>query len=149
VAKQRTTLSEIADLAGVSVATVSKVLNDRADVAPETRRRVQRHLRQSEYRPAGSNGARSRDQSRSIEVVFPELQNAYIIGVLEGITSSAAAEGFEVVIGRILSLDSRVVNPQALLRSEHVGAIFITADASSASLKALGDGRGCRSSTRR
>ena len=137
--KQRTTLAEIADAAGVSVATVSKVLNDRVDVAPETRRRVQKHLRQSEYRPAGSNGARSRDQSRSIEVVFPELQNAYIIGVLEGITSSAAADGFEVVIGRTLSLNSRVDNPQALLRSEHVGAIFITADASSESLKALDD----------
>lgn len=137
--KVRTTLAEIAGAAGVSVATVSKVLNDRADVAAETRRRVQKHLRDSDYQPAGSHSTRHREQGRSIEVVFPELQNAYIIGVLEGITSSAAAEGFEVVIGRVLSPDSSLINPQGLLRSERAGAILITADASSASLKALDD----------
>ena len=137
--KARTTLAEIAGAAGVSVATVSKVLNDRADVAAETRRRVQKHLRDSDYRPAGSNSTRHREQGRSIEVVFPQLQNAYIIGVLEGITSSAAAEGFEVVIGRVLSPGSSLINPQGLLRSERAGAILITADASHTSLKALDD----------
>jgi LacI family transcriptional regulator len=135
VSKGRTTLAEIADAAGVSVATVSKVLNDRTDVSPETRRRIQKYLRDSEYRPAGSGFVRPRELSRSIEVVVPELQNPYIIAVLEGITSSAAAEGFEVVIGAIPS--SSGINPQALLRSERAGAIFITADASGASLKAL------------
>jgi LacI family transcriptional regulator len=137
--KGRTTLAEIAGAAGVSVATVSKVLNDRADVSAETRRRVQKHLKESAYRPAGSNITRQREQSRSIEVVFPELQNAYIIGVLEGITSSAAAEGFEVVIGRLLNSESSLINPEGLLRSERAGAILITADASSASLQALDD----------
>jgi LacI family transcriptional regulator len=139
VAKRRTTLAEIAGAAGVSVATVSKVLNDRADVSVETRRRVQKHLRDSEYRPVGSNGARTREQNRSIEVVVPELQNPYIITVLDGITSSAPAEGFEVVIGRRSSSDSSVVNAQTLLRTELAGAIFITVDASSTSLKALED----------
>ena len=137
--KGHATLAEIAGAAGVSVATVSKVLNDRADVSAETRRRVQKHLKESDYRPAGSNSTRQREQSRSIEVVFPCLQNAYIIGVLEGITSSAAAEGFEVVIGRLLSPDSSLTNPEVLLRSERAGAILITADASSASLQALDD----------
>jgi LacI family transcriptional regulator len=139
VSKRRTTLAEVAGAAGVSVATVSKVLNDRADVSAETRRRVQKHLRDAEYRPAGSGLARPRELSRSIEVVVTELQNAYIITVLDGIISSAPVDGFEVVIGRILSSEGEVVNPQALLRSDLAGAIFITADASSASLKALDD----------
>src|SRR5687768_9114140 len=89
LSKQRTTLAEVADAAGVSVATVSKVLNDRADVSAETRRRVLKHLRDSEYRPAGSGLVRARELSRSIEVVVPELENPYIITVLDGITSSA------------------------------------------------------------
>ena len=136
--KGRTTLAEIADAAGVSVPTVSKVLNDRADVSPETRRRVQKHLRDSKYRPAGSSSARPRELTRAIEVVVPELQSPYIIAVLEGITSSAAAEGFEVVIGGIPT--SSGLNPQALLQSDHAGAIFITADASSSAVKALDEG---------
>jgi LacI family transcriptional regulator len=135
VPKDRATLAQIANAAGVSVATVSKVLNDRADVSPETRRRVQKHLRDSGYSPAGSGSGRPRELDRAIEVVVPELQNPYIIAVLEGITSSAAAEGFEVVIGRIPT--SSGLNPEALLRSDRAGAIFITADASSASLRAL------------
>lgn len=139
MSKRRTTLAEVAGAAGVSVATVSKVLNDRADVSAETRRRVQKHLRDAEYRPAGSGPAQPREPSRSIEVAVSELQNAYIITVLDGIISSASVDGFEVVIGRILSSDGEVVNPQALLRSDLAGAIFITADASSASLKALDD----------
>jgi LacI family transcriptional regulator len=139
VSKQRTTLAEVANAAGVSVATVSKVLNDRADVSTATRRRVQKHLKDSAYRPVGSDEARPREQSRSIEVVVHMLQTPYIITVLDGITSSAPAEGFEVVIGRILSPDSRQVDAQTLLRSQHAGAIFIKADASSASLKALDD----------
>jgi LacI family transcriptional regulator, galactose operon repressor len=137
VAKRRTTLAVIADAAGVSVATVSKVLNDRGDVSVETRRRVQKHLRDSEYRPVGSDGSRPREQNRSIEVVVPELQNPYIITVLDGITSSAPAEGFEVVIGRRSPSDSSVVSAPTLLRSELAGAIFITVDAASTSLKAL------------
>ncbi len=132
--KGRTTLAEIADAAGVSVATVSKVLNDRTDVSLETRRRVQKHLRDSKYRPAGSSSARPRELTRAIEVVVPELQSPYIIAVLEGITSSAAAEGFEVVIG------ASGLNPQVLLQSDHAGAIFITADASSSAVKALDEG---------
>jgi LacI family transcriptional regulator len=139
VTKRRTTLAEIAGAAGVSVATVSKVLNDRADVAAETRRRVQKHLRDSDYRPAGSGPLRQPELGRSIEVVVPGLRNAYIITVLDGIISSASADGFEVVIGRTFTSDSALVNSQALLRSKRAGAIFITADTSSASLTALDD----------
>lgn len=136
--KHRTTLAEIAGAAGVSVATVSKVLNDRADVSLETRRRVQRYLRDAEYRPARSDSAPRREPGRSIEVVVPELQSPYIMAVLEGVTSSAAAEGFEVVIGPIPS--SSMLNPRNLLQSDHVGAIFVTADTSSSAIKALDEG---------
>jgi LacI family transcriptional regulator len=139
VTKRRTTLAEIASTAGVSVATVSKVLNNRADVAAETRRRVQKHLRDSDYQPALSGPLRQPELGRSIEVVVPGLRNAYIITVLDGIISSASADGFEVVIGRTFTSDSALVNSQALLRSERAGAIFITADTSSASLTALDD----------
>ncbi len=45
----RTTLATVAASAGVSVATVSKVLNGRRDVAPATRARVQEMLRAHDY----------------------------------------------------------------------------------------------------
>ena len=49
----RPTLETVAAAAGVSLATVSKVLNDRADVSAATRARVQRLLVQYKYVPPG------------------------------------------------------------------------------------------------
>ena len=46
----RVTIADVADAAGVSVPTVSKVINGRADVAPATRARVERLLREHGYR---------------------------------------------------------------------------------------------------
>ena len=46
----RTTIRDIADLAGVSIATVSRVLNDRPDVAPETRENVLQVVREHGFR---------------------------------------------------------------------------------------------------
>jgi LacI family transcriptional regulator len=139
VSKRRTTLADVASAAGVSVATVSKVLNDRADVSAETRRRVLKHLKDFEYRPTGSDSPRQRNGSQYIEVVLPALQTPYCMGVLEGITSSAAAAGFDVVIARVHGSESPLVNPQRLLRSELAGAIFVTVDASSEPFKTLDD----------
>ncbi|HEU4545441.1 MAG TPA: LacI family DNA-binding transcriptional regulator, partial [Microlunatus sp.] len=47
--KNRTTLADVAEVAGVSVATVSKVLNDHTDVSEPTRRRIRQLLRDSGY----------------------------------------------------------------------------------------------------
>ena len=50
---RRPTLETVATAAGVSLATVSKVLNDRADVSADTRARVQQLLVQYKYAPPG------------------------------------------------------------------------------------------------
>ncbi|MGI8768456.1 MAG: LacI family DNA-binding transcriptional regulator [Propionibacteriaceae bacterium] len=138
--KNRITLSDVAGAAGVSVATVSKVLNDRRDVSAQTRRRVLRHLHAASYRPVGSDSALRR-QGMFIEVVFPDAQNSYSIAVLEGITDGAQTEGLEVVVGRKFgSRGSRSdIDPELLLKSGRAGAIFITMDPTSAHLRILRD----------
>ena len=70
---RRATLATVAASAGVSVATVSKVLNGRADVAPATRARVQDLLAQHDYVGRRSGPAR---RSRSVELVFDGELNA-------------------------------------------------------------------------
>lgn len=135
MARRRTTLAEVAAAAGVSVATVSKVVNQRADVSDRTRRLVLRHLHERAYRPTGSDGARRRS-TRTIEVVFPNVQNAYSIAVLEGITEAAGAAGLDVVIGRTLG-GSRHIDPEVLLKSGRAGAVFITMDLAADDVVAL------------
>jgi LacI family transcriptional regulator len=137
ISKRRTTLAEVAGAAGVSIATVSKVLNDRADVSAETRRRVQDHLRATDYRPTASRLARQNHQSRLIEVLFSTAQNAYRMAVLDGIASEAQAEGFEIVLGYRLDSNRFDLDPKRLRDTGRAGAILLTLDPPQAHLDTL------------
>ena len=125
----RATLADVASAVGVSVATVSKVLNDHADVAPDTRRRVQRQLRESSYRVTGNGRRRSRLEG-TVEVEFPSLENPYVVSVLEGVMDAARTEQLDVAIGPQVRDNHAAFEPQALRKSGRIGAIFITVDAS-------------------
>ena len=136
---RRTTLGQIADAAGVSVATVSKVLNNRGDVSVETRRRVEKHLRAAAYRRVGAKATRQQRPSRQIEIVLDGPVRAYGMTVLDGITSSAQTEGFEIVISRRTGGESSGVDASALLASDRAGAIFLTVDARGREFQNLSD----------
>lgn len=85
----RPTLQTVADAAGVSLATVSKVLNDRADVSAATRARVQRLLIQYKYAPPGRPlVTRFAGGRRLIDLIFTALDSPYSVEILRGVTSS-------------------------------------------------------------
>ena len=75
----RATLAVVAASAGVSVATVSKVLNGRSDVAPATRDLVQKMLEQYDYlgRPADTVRRAVPTTRPTVELVYAGQLNAY------------------------------------------------------------------------
>ncbi len=91
----RTTASDIAAEAGVSVATVSKVLNGRADVAPETRKRIQQLVDKNDYvrRPTQTG-----DSSGLIDLVFDGLDTPWGLEILLGVEDVAHQHGLGVVV---------------------------------------------------
>ncbi len=91
----RTTLATVAESAGVSVATVSKVLNGRQDVAPATRARVQEMLRSHDY------GGRLKTIERhpTIELTFRGKIGAYSAEIVQGVAAAASELGVAVTIG--------------------------------------------------
>ncbi|MER5438768.1 LacI family DNA-binding transcriptional regulator [Streptomyces sp. NPDC002790] len=96
---RRTTLATIAREAGVSVATVSKVVNDRSDVAPGTRARVQVLLREHDYlAPVFRHSEAAKNPT--IEVQFNNDLKTYSVEALEGIIEAAAELGTSVVISK-------------------------------------------------
>ncbi|MFL6134429.1 MAG: LacI family DNA-binding transcriptional regulator [Nocardioidaceae bacterium] len=82
----RPTLATVAESAGVSVATVSKVLNGREDVAPATRARVQELLRAHDY--AGRLIAIQRHPT--VELTFRGRIGGYSAEIIQGVASAAA-----------------------------------------------------------
>ena len=92
---QRVTIAHIADAAGVSVPTVSKVVNGRSDVAPETRERVERMLREYGYqRPEPARETRA----PLLDVVFNELESPWAMEIIKGVEEVARENDLGVVL---------------------------------------------------
>src|SRR6476469_3284758 len=92
------TLKDVAVLAGVSVKTVSNVVNGYAFVKPENRRRVENALVATGYRP--NIGARNLRRGRTgfIALVVPELSIPYFGELAGGVIAAAAERDWNVLI---------------------------------------------------
>ncbi|MFI5896742.1 LacI family DNA-binding transcriptional regulator [Actinoplanes sp. NPDC051513] len=94
---QRATLSAVAREAGVSVPTVSKVVNGRTDVAPETRARIETLLVRHGYVARGAGGAQP--AARTVDLVFDAMHTPNNVEMLRGALEAAASEDVDVVVG--------------------------------------------------
>lgn len=84
--ERRATLRTVADAAGVSLATVSKVINDRSDVSASTRERVRALLDQQNYTRPGRRRVRS---PRTVDLVMRALDSEWAVEIIRGVTGSA------------------------------------------------------------
>ena len=99
--KNRTTLSDIARTAGVSVATASKVVNGKADVAAQTRERVERAMEQLGY----FRTSQSATTAPFIDMAFRHLDNSWTIDLIRGASDGAQKLGARIVIAQEDTLD--------------------------------------------
>lgn len=91
------TIHDIAKMAGVSVATVSRVINSKGYVKEETRRRVEQVIREQGYRPNAVARSLISSDSSMIAVIMAERPHAFSSKVLEAIEERAAAQGDSVL----------------------------------------------------
>ncbi len=83
------TINDIAKEAGVSKATVSRVLNESASVRPETKERVLEIMKKRHFSPSAAARNLSRQSSNTIGVIVPEVDNPFFGEILRGITEVA------------------------------------------------------------
>jgi LacI family transcriptional regulator len=83
---ERPTLATIAEAAGVSLPTVSKVLNGRRDVAPATRERVERLLAEYRYEPASTRRPPRMPERPVVDLVFSALDSPWAVEIIRGVT---------------------------------------------------------------
>jgi len=134
----RATLATVAASAGVSVATVSKVLNGRSDVAQATRDRVQTVLQEHDY---VSSSRRSAAAGRAtVQVLFDGDLNAYSTEILQGVLNTAAEVGVAVAVamrGAGPGADRPVPWARELASAGRRAVIAVTSELTSAHLTAL------------
>ncbi|MBM7076394.1 LacI family DNA-binding transcriptional regulator [Micromonospora sp. MMS20-R1-14] len=118
------TIAMIARLAGVSVPTVSRVINGRSDVAPQTRERVEELLTRHGYRP---RSAARRTQSALIDLVFNDLDSPWAVEIIRGVEDVAQASGAGTVVSAIHRRTSSAKQWLDNMRTRSTeGVIFVT-----------------------
>jgi LacI family transcriptional regulator len=95
---RKVTITAIAKEAGVSVPTVSRVVNGRSDVSPQTRERVEELLRVHGYR---RRTARSAERANLIDLVFNDLDSPWAVEIIRGVEDVAHASGVGTVVSAI------------------------------------------------
>lgn len=98
---------DVAGAAGVSLATVSRVLNHPEKVKPATRERIQRIIRELGYKPNLNAKGLASSKSTTVAVVVPELARSSIAETVNGIAACAKRRGYLIrlfVAGRTSDL---------------------------------------------
>lgn len=101
---ERVTAAQIAAESGVSVSTVSKVLNGRQDVSASTRRRIEELIRQHGYQP---RPGRSEGPPALVDLVFDHINTEWATEIIRGAVAAAQAAGLAVVLTSLSDGDER------------------------------------------
>ncbi len=96
--KDRVTIYEVAKASGVSLATVSRVINKQGNVTPATRKKVEETIKRLGYKPSGLAQALATNRTTNIGVVIPSANYVYISNMLNGITDVAKEKGFMLTL---------------------------------------------------
>jgi DNA-binding LacI/PurR family transcriptional regulator len=121
----RATIKEVASVAGVSTQTVSRVINERPDVSPETRLRVQEVIKKLSYQPSALARSLISQRSHNLGVVIAGLRHIGPSRTLSGITAAAEEAGYSILLKELPSYETEDIFPifQAFL-SQHVDGII-------------------------
>jgi LacI family transcriptional regulator len=140
--KPRVTIRQVAQEAGVSIATVSRVVNDRSDVSSETREAVWRVLREHGY-PVTSrarSSKRKRASTALVGITTPLVHPGYFAFILAGAAEALYEHDMRAVLCPTRHSHAREASLlDRLAHGETEGAILVLPEESAGELQALAD----------
>lgn len=91
-------IKEVAEKAGVSVATVSRVLNQHSSVSEKTRRKIEEAINELNYRPSLLGRNLRTKESRLLLVIIPDISNPFYTEIINGIEETALKKGYNILL---------------------------------------------------
>ncbi len=132
------TIYDIAEKAGVSIATVSRVINNSPGVKEETRERVMAVIKQANYSPNAMAAALTSKKTYTVGLLIPDIANPFFAELARGIEDRANFYGYNVII---CNTDNKPHKEKAYLRllmqKRTDGIVFAAAEAGSAAITQL------------
>lgn len=124
--KKHATIKDIAHELNISIATVSRALANKPNVAPETREQVFQMVEKLNYKPNQNAFKLRKQRSFTIGIVIPELKTTFFLGVIAGIEKVLREIGFQLIITQ--SDESSIIEERNLrfLESSMVEGILLS-----------------------
>ena len=119
-------LEEVAALAGVSPATVSRFVNKPERVASATRERISAAVEATGYRPNLMAGALAGNRSRLIAVLVPEIAQSLFNDTVEAMIKELSIQGNNVVLALTGADNARLTAEIEIALARQVDAIILT-----------------------
>ena len=123
------TIYEVSRLAGVSLATVSRVMNNSGRVTEKTRRKVEAAMAELGYRPNSIAQSLASNRSNSVGILVPELHGPFFGTMLSGIEAELRAAGKHVVITVGHSEEEKEIDGIEFLSTRRCDALILDVDA--------------------
>lgn len=120
------TIKDIARLSGCSVSTISRVINDRPDVRPETKEKVLQMMRESGFVPNTNARQLKIQQSRSLVFVVKSTRNLFFSDFLVQLQRAATLYGYSGIVSYLDENANEIDAAQKILREiKPKGMIFL------------------------
>lgn len=126
--KDRVTIYQVAQAAGVSLATVSRVINNSESVTPATRKKVQDTIQALGYKPSGLAQALATNRSTNIGVIIPSANYVYLSNLLSGITEVAKEKNYQLTLFTTSHSRDEALNTIEKVITAHVDGTIIFDD---------------------
>lgn len=119
------TIRDVAKAAGVSVTTVSHVLNATRHVAPETSERVRDAIAALGFRPSAVARALKADRSRSIGMLVTSSTNPFFAEVIRGLEEGCFARGYSLILCNTGDVSERLESYLATLVAKRIDGLAV------------------------
>lgn len=123
---RKTTIKDVAQACNVSTQTVSRVINKRPDVSPETREMIEKAIAEMGYQPSALARSLVQQRSYTLGVIIAGLKYVGVSQTLNGIAEEAERSGYGVFLKELPRFDTPTIVPviESLMAHHVEGIIF-------------------------
>jgi LacI family transcriptional regulator len=124
----KSTIKDVAKLAGVSISTVSRVMNAPDAVIETKRKRVLEAVEQLNYQPNALARGLIYKKTDTLGVLIPDIENPYYAGVIRGMQDAATGLGYTLLISNTDRNKNRIINYFQSFYEKQVDGILFASD---------------------
>lgn len=118
-------IKDVAKVAGVSVTTVSRVMNNRGYISKETRRKVEKAIEMIDYHPNEIARALQKNQSYFIGIIVPDSNHPFFSDLIKYVEVSANEKNYKLLVCNSLEDPAKEANYISMLRQNRVDGIIM------------------------